>query len=822
VSAGDDSESAEHLAWATDYVTTVVNAAWNLPARIGDGIGEQVRDAVLALVTERSPRAKYRMISDRPELLGHEAERFLDHCTDLVRSRLGADPSHIAFFESHREMIKLVRAGEVGIDGLPAEPPGAAERTRAVADSLLPRSAAQLDDLARTLRDQGRIEAARKTFHDAVRKAREEGDGAVEGSAHIGLFTLVMRTAWPAPGSHEAMLEHARRAADAYRRAGDPEGECEAVVAMITVLTDTADRPDLDKALDRLARLDRDQARWWRVYSDAMTSADPGERKAGLRWCVESAALLGEQADFYGRMCAEKLAVFEGRLPADAEEGGVVEAGLATLDVAANGPSEAAADRLARVVEQVEEKRRYARSPVLQRELSDVYQGAYWAAMLCAESLGTAEQAVDYNELNSSRALLARSEMHRMWRQWHPRTWEDARPEGVRRLFGRYLASPTAHNRRLLALAFEQQRKRRDRQEQDLLAATPGPATAPPPVPVRSFRTVLADGQRAVVYGATGAIFLIARDECRVIGRFPARDVDEAVSRALAHLSDPADSSPAGRDAVAWLAEHVVRPVADHVPQGSRLFLVPHGPLWQVPLGALGPVGLAETRDVSYVPSLTLLARQLTAPRLQRAFERFVGFGDPDGSLPHARAEIDHAASMFADSFTVFGDVLRYHSVMANLADADVAHLACHGTFFADHPDFSALHIAGPPHDPEVLWQGDLARYELNARLVVLAACHGGTGRALSGGEYVGFPGAFLAAGARGVLAPLWAVPDDSTATLMRHFYDALGRMAPPAAALREAQHALAAAPATAHPFHWAGFQLFGAAPGHRPFGDAQ
>ncbi|MFC7734183.1 CHAT domain-containing protein [Actinomadura keratinilytica] len=821
MSAGDDSESAEHLAWATDYVTTVVNAAWNLPARIGDGIGEQVRDAVLALVTERSPRAKYRMISDRPELLGHEAERFLDHCTDLVRSRLGADPSHIAFFESHREMIKLVRAGEVGIDGLPAEPPGAAERTRAVADSLLPRSAAQLDDLARTLRDQGRIEAARKTFHDAVRKAREEGDGAVEGSAHIGLFTLVMRTAWPAPGSHEAMLEHARRAADAYRRAGAPEGECEAVVAMITVLTDTADRPDLDKALDRLARLDRDQARWWRVYSDAMTSADPGERKAGLRWCVESAALLGEQADFYGRVCAEKLAVFEGRLPADAEEGASSKPGSRRSTWPPTAP---------------------ARRPPT---------GSPGWSSRWRRSAGTrARRSSSGSCRTSTRALTGR-------RCCAPRAWAPPnRPStttsstaaapagakrdapdvaavasadvggraarGVRRLFGRYLASPTAHNRRLLALAFEQQRKRRDRQEQDLLAATPGPATAPPPVPVRSFRTVLADGQRAVVYGATGAIFLIARDECRVIGRFPARDVDEAVSRALAHLSDPADSSPAGRDAVAWLAEHVVRPVADHVPQGSRLFLVPHGPLWQVPLGALGPVGLAETRDVSYVPSLTLLARQLTAPRLQRAFERFVGFGDPDGSLPHARAEMDHAASMFADSFTVFGDVLRYHSVMANLADADVAHLACHGTFFADHPDFSALHIAGPPHDPEVLWQGDLARYELNARLVVLAACHGGTGRALSGGEYVGFPGAFLAAGARGVLAPLWAVPDDSTATLMRHFYDALGRMAPPAAALREAQHALAAAPATAHPFHWAGFQLFGAAPGHRPFGDAQ
>ncbi|MBB5803143.1 CHAT domain-containing protein [Saccharothrix ecbatanensis] len=111
-----------------------------------------------------------------------------------------------------------------------------------------------------------------------------------------------------------------------------------------------------------------------------------------------------------------------------------------------------------------------------------------------------------------------------------------------------------------------------------------------------------------------------------------------------------------------------------------------------------------------------------------------------------------------------------------------------------------------------MLWYGELARYRLRARLFVLAACHAGTGSVEFGSEYVGFPGAFLAAGARQVLAPLWAVSDTSTALLMRHFYTALATPVSPAAALREAQQQVAANPATAHPYHWAGFQLFGAA----------
>ncbi|BEL05614.1 hypothetical protein Q0Z83_038050 [Actinoplanes sichuanensis] len=796
----------EHLSKVARFVTDIVQAAWLLQSRMGESTEVSVRDAVVSLVTERSPRARFRMIAEREEFRSPKAERLMDRIIDFVRTVPLPDDSYERFFTAHLEMIRTVRTGAVEADDMPVEPPDADFR----ADR--PQNAGEWDDRARTLRDRGQIEEARAAFVEAVRLARAEGEASVEGSAEIGLFTLLSRTAHMVKGTRQRMLVHARRGADAYRRAPDPTGEANAVVAMITVLTDLADQRNLESALNRLQRLDEDQARWWRAYAAAMTAKEIEPMITGLQWCVESADLLGSHADFYRKMCEGKLALLEGRrIPLGDGDSEFFRAAVTALEVAADGPTEEAARRLDEILRKVEELRKYGRSQALQRELSDAHEITYRTAERCAETLRGAEEAIDVHELAASRALLAQTAMHKLWRQWHPQVWEDSRSTVLQEALGTYVVAPTEPNRRLLTRVFGDQRDALERQEQRLLAATPGLTTATSPMPTWSVRALLAENDRVVVCGADGSIFLISGGGCRAIGRFRVEEVDEVVEGILAQLSSPLGGAQAGSEALSWLTAHLLQPVSDHVPRGCRLFFVPHGSLWRIPLGVLAPTMLSATREVSYVPSLTLLAHLLTKPRLKRVLERFVGFGDPDGSLPHARAEIDYAASTFIDAFTVTGDRLDYHMMMAHLADADVAHLGCHGFFFPDDPDFSALHFAGPADRPEVLWYGELARYELNARLVVLAACHAGTGVMRFGSEYVGFPGAFLAAGAQGVLAPLWAVSDASTETLMRHFYRALQKFAPPAEALRQAQQAMAADPSTTHPYHWAGFQLFGA-----------
>ena len=83
--------SSAHLAAAAKAVTKAVEAAWLVQQKMGEGIGPEVRDALIALVTERSPRAKVRMISERPELTDNAAERLIDHAIALVRALPAAD-----------------------------------------------------------------------------------------------------------------------------------------------------------------------------------------------------------------------------------------------------------------------------------------------------------------------------------------------------------------------------------------------------------------------------------------------------------------------------------------------------------------------------------------------------------------------------------------------------------------------------------------------------------------------------------------------------------------------------------------------------------
>src|SRR5262249_3659153 len=99
----------------------------------------------------------------------------------------------------------------------------------------------------------------------------------------------------------------------------------------------------------------------------------------------------------------------------------------------------------------------------------------------------------------------------------------------------------------------------------------------------------------------------------------------------------------------------------------------------------------------------------------------------------------------------------------------------------------------------------------LDADLVVLSACQTALGREVRGEGIVGLTHAFMQAGARGVVASLWKVPDRATSELMRRFYEAvLRRGQPVSAALRSAQLALRSTPRFSVPYAWAGFVLEG------------
>ena len=112
---------------------------------------------------------------------------------------------------------------------------------------------------------------------------------------------------------------------------------------------------------------------------------------------------------------------------------------------------------------------------------------------------------------------------------------------------------------------------------------------------------------------------------------------------------------------------------------------------------------------------------------------------------------------------------------------------------------------------PETLDPAEIASWRVNADLVALSGCHSSAGAVLPGSGLLGLTRAWLAAGARGVLASHWPVPDDG-GPLFAAFYRNLGRLGQnPAAALRAAQIEMAAAGGwRANPRYWAAYFVMG------------
>ena len=149
------------------------------------------------------------------------------------------------------------------------------------------------------------------------------------------------------------------------------------------------------------------------------------------------------------------------------------------------------------------------------------------------------------------------------------------------------------------------------------------------------------------------------------------------------------------------------------------------------------------------------------------------------------------------------------------LAQYRFVHYAAHGRFDSESPTRSGLIFSlfdgkgAPAKGGSVLTLADVYNLKLSADLVTLSGCETALGQEVRGEGVIGLTRGFMYAGARRVLASLWVVNDEATATLMKRFYARLlakGGGMPPAAALKAAQESMA----EYHPYYWAGFTLQG------------
>jgi CHAT domain-containing protein len=281
---------------------------------------------------------------------------------------------------------------------------------------------------------------------------------------------------------------------------------------------------------------------------------------------------------------------------------------------------------------------------------------------------------------------------------------------------------------------------------------------------------------------------------------------------------------------------------AEPLMAGARRILVsPDGPLHALSFAALcrkaePPAFLAEWRPLHTVISATVYAQIRAAhPASPRGPVTLVAFGDPRyagdgheggrgeasaasilawarrlGPLPFTRAEVETVASLMQPARVYLGADATEERAKALGADARYIHFACHGLLDRRFPLDSGLALAQPEGaggDNGLLQAWEVfERVRLDADLVTLSACDTASGREAGGEGLIGLSRAFQYAGARSVLASLWAVSDRSAAEFMRRFYEALKEGRPKDQAVQAAQRALR----HQHPYHWAAFQLSG------------
>lgn len=321
--------------------------------------------------------------------------------------------------------------------------------------------------------------------------------------------------------------------------------------------------------------------------------------------------------------------------------------------------------------------------------------------------------------------------------------------------------------------------------------------------------------------------FVLAEPDsyCLIVTRTAAR-VQRLLGRSALHdqLRPFLDKVRSGEDAraeVATVAKVLLDPLHE-LSTRERLIVSPDGDLHHLPFELLvGAAGkrLLETHVVSYVPSASVLTvirsregrtqtphvalavsaspADATGPaKPATAVDRSIY--DLEGAqlrpLPSANDEARSVTTILGPSGTALlvGEAATERALkQKSLDNYRVLHFAVHGILSTQFPARSALVVQPGGGEDGLLQAREILAFRLGADLVTLSACDTGSG-ALHGQDGVSsLVRPFLAAGARSVVANLWAADDKFSLTLMRAFYRELDRGADIADALRRAKLAM-------------------------------
>ena len=236
----------------------------------------------------------------------------------------------------------------------------------------------------------------------------------------------------------------------------------------------------------------------------------------------------------------------------------------------------------------------------------------------------------------------------------------------------------------------------------------------------------------------------------------------------------------------------IVTPVADLLEE-PEIIIIPDPLLYRIPFAALTNDKvkeerkyLSDTQRIRIVPSLTTLKLiQLSSADYHSETGALI-VGDPEvrdvyyqgkplqlNPLPGARKEAEMIGRLLG-VMPLVGNDARKQTVLERMQSVSLIHIAAHGDAERGEIALSPISSCGTPHEEDyLLTMAEISKVRLTAKLVVLSCCHSVSGQIRAEGV-VGIARAFLASGARAVLAALWAIEDEATMQFMNRFYEHL------------------------------------------------
>ena len=273
----------------------------------------------------------------------------------------------------------------------------------------------------------------------------------------------------------------------------------------------------------------------------------------------------------------------------------------------------------------------------------------------------------------------------------------------------------------------------------------------------------------------------------------------------------------------------MIAPIS-HLIKDEELIIVPDGSSFLIPYAALLDQNsryLSETLRIRLAPSLTSLRLLAECPEDRHCTSGVLLVGDPwietvrlkSGEkqklkrypqLPGAEKEVKMIGHIL-NVEPLTGKNATKEQVLSRLNSVSLVHIAAHGSAERGEILLSPnLSSSKPPEEKDfLLTMTDVLDAKLNAKLVVLSCCHSGRGK-IKAESVVGIARGFLGAGARSVIASLWAINDKATLTFMGHFYEHLVKGQSASKSLHEAMKMMRESGDFNAAIYWAPFMLIG------------